>query len=218
MTAKPLSVSHMFCVAAAFGLLSACSGGQRASMSTPSVALDQTPLDYHKIGVQASTEVLEIAMDPGSSSLSAVNTDAIERFVAAYRDRGHGQLVIAMPENGANDQLSSVALNKARTIAWTKGVAYERIDDKAYDAKGANAPLLLAFDVYEAVAPDCLSLAAYDMSDISSNNEPAYFGCAVRSNIAAMLSDPGDLLGEREIEARDNRRVSIVMQAYMTGG
>lgn len=219
MTAKLSAASKIAVLAATLGLVAGCANDLERPMDVPPIALQKTPLDFNQIGVQASTEVLEIALEPGAHSLNQADIDAIERFVAAYRDRGHGHLVMAMPENGANENLSRSALSKARTLAWTKGVAYERIDDKAYDAGGANAPFLLAFDVYEAVAPECLSLAAYDLSDISSNNEPEYFGCSVRANIAAMLSDPGDLLGNREMtDRRDPRRVSLIMEAYRNGG
>ncbi|MEO0466474.1 MAG: CpaD family pilus assembly lipoprotein [Pseudomonadota bacterium] len=219
MTTRTPSAKHIAFFAVALGLVTACSSPiPRANMAAPDIALEKTPLDFNQIQVQASTEVLEIVLAPGSHTLTHFDVDAIEDFVTSYRERGHGQLVLATPENGANASLSRTALTKARTLAWSGGVSYEEMEEKTYDARGADAPMLLAFDVYEVMAPECLSLANYDMSDISSNNEPAYFGCAVRANIAAMLDDPGDLLGERELERRDPRRVSLIAEAYRAGG
>lgn len=174
------------------------------------------PTEQNQIDVRRATEVLEVGINPAASELSGEDRRAVERFVATYRDRGHGKLAMAMPENGPYQQQSVEILKQIRSVAWENGVAWEQIEGSSFNARGANAPILLAFDVYEAVAPECLSLAAYDMSDVSSNNELGYYGCSVRANIAAMLSDPGDLLSRRELGAPDSRRVSLVMEAYRT--
>lgn len=200
--------------ASAAMLLAACANER---VTPPNVMLEGLPTDRHEIQVERATQVLEIALDPAYPTLRREDLRAIERFVAAYRDRGHGGLIMAMPENGPNQQLAVEAVRRARELAWENGVAYERIDGSSYDSHGTNAPLLLAFDAYEAQAPECLSLAAYDMSEVSSNNEPSYFGCTIAYNIAAMLSDPGDLLGERELDAANPERISLIMEAYRTG-
>lgn len=202
--------------AALIGLLGACS--TRPDTPPLPVAVNGTPLDYHPIGVQRQTEVIEIAMEPGFSQLRREELAAIEAFVFAYRQRGHGPLMMIMPENSADQELSVESVRIARELAFENGVAWERIEGRTYDARGQYAPLVLTFESYEAIAPECLSLAAYDLSDISSNNEPAYFGCSVAHNIAAMLADPGDLLGQRQLGPRDARRVSLIMEAYRTGG
>lgn len=196
-------------------LLAACASER---VTPPNVKLEGLPLDNNKIDVQKSQEVLEIAVDPRYPQLRREDVRAMERFVAAYRDRGHGELLMVMPENGLYPDMAVEVVKELRNIAWSHGVAWEEISGASYDAHGMNTPILMSFDVYEAIAPDCLSLAAYNMADISSNNEQSYFGCSVRSNLAAMLADPGDLLSQRELEARDSRRVSLIMEAYRNGG
>ncbi|MEM1105806.1 MAG: CpaD family pilus assembly lipoprotein [Pseudomonadota bacterium] len=203
-------------LAAAAGLaLGAC---QQNDLALPeNVQLEGLPFDNNRIGVERTTEVIEIEVNPAYSDLRIADRRALERFVAAFRDRGHGALVMAMPENGSYPDAAVETLKNVRTLAWENGVAWEQISGSAYEANGLNAPIVLAFDAYEAVAPECLSLAAYDMSDVSSNNEPAYYGCAVRNNIAMMIADPGDLLSRREIDTPDNSRVSVIMEAYRAG-
>lgn len=194
----------------------ACESGPLGA--TPdNVRLEGTPLDRHPIGVEPATEVLEIDLDANFPTLRQEDRRRIESFVDAFRDRGFGELRMVLPENSATPDLAVEAVKEAREIAWARGIAWESIDGAAYDARGTNAPMILAFDVYQAVAPDCQSLAAYDLSDISSNNELGYFGCSVRFNIAQMLADPSDLLGERPLDRRDNGRVSIIMEAYRQG-
>ena len=193
------------------------SGCASERLEPTNVRLSGLPIDNNQIGVEQATEVLEIAINPAYPELQIEDLRALERFVAAYRDRGHGPLVMAMPENGPYPDMAVEVVKQARTLAWERGVAWEQIEGGTFDARGSNAPVILAFDVYNAIAPDCLSLAAYDMADISSNNEPSYFGCSVRANLAAMLADPGDLLALRELDPRDARRVSQIMEAYRNG-
>ncbi|NBC20955.1 MAG: hypothetical protein GVY06_07945 [Alphaproteobacteria bacterium] len=176
-----------------------------------------TPLDNHSIKVRGASEVLELHLDPAFPTLKRADLNKLERFIAAYRDRGHGPLRMVMPENGASPQLAVEAIKVARELAWEKGVAWDEISGSVYEADGRQAPILLTFDVYEAVAPDCRSMAAFDLSDISGNNELGNFGCSVRHNLAQMIADPADLLAERELDPRDSRRVSIIMEAYRQG-
>ncbi|MEM9740366.1 MAG: CpaD family pilus assembly lipoprotein [Pseudomonadota bacterium] len=204
--------SKTFLAGIALAVFGACSNNDLAVPEN--VQLEGLPFDNNRIGVERTTEVLEIEINPLFPELRLADRRALERFVAAYRDRGHGELIMAMPENGPYPDATVGALKNVRTLAWESGVSWEQISGSAYNANGANAPILLAFDAYEAVAPACLSLAAYDMSDVSSNNEPAYYGCAVRNNIAMMLADPGDLLSRREISPGENSPVSLIMEAY----
>lgn len=211
----PAQSSRHLLALAALALAAGCASAP--AKAPHSVRFDTNPLDRHVIGVEAATEVLEIAIDPAYPTLKRADLRAIERFVAAYRDRGHGPLVMAMPENGPYQALAVEAVRVARELAWQKGVSWEQIDGRAFDADGGNAPVMLSFEVYETIAPECRSLAAYDLSDISSNNEQGYFGCAVTQNIAQMIADPGDLLSRRSLDPRDPRRVSVIMEAYRNG-
>lgn len=208
------STVRLFALAVAASLAAGCQSGP--SQVDP-VRLEDTPLDMHQIGVRAASEVIEIHLDPAFPTLKRADLNNLERFIAAYRDRGHGPLRMVMPENDAHPQLAVEAIKVARELAWEKGVAWDAIAGSVYDARGRQAPIVLTFDVYEAVAPDCQSLAAYDFGDVSSNNELPNFGCSVRHNIAAMLADPGDLLAKRELDPRDPRRVSVIMEAYREG-
>lgn len=206
--------ANAFTLALAACLLVACQSVPLSSDPTP---IDGTPLDAHQIGVRAASEVIEIHLDPKYPTLKRADINSLERFIAAYRDRGHGPLRMVMPENDANPQLAVEAIKVAREMAWEKGVAWDAIAGSVYDAGGRNAPIVLTFDVFEAVAPECRSLATIDMGDVSSNNEMPNLGCSVRHNIAAMLADPGDLLARRELDPRDSRRVSVIMEAYREG-
>lgn len=195
--------------------LAGCASGAKQPAN---INLETTPLDLNEITVESMTEMLEIELDPAYPTLKREDVRAVERFVSTYVDRGHGNLIMAVPENAPNRQLAVEAIKVARQIAWERGVSYEAMEGRVFDAAGVNAPIVLAFEAFETTGPNCRSLAAYDLSDISSNNEPSSFGCAVRNNIAAMLADPGDLLGQRTLGPSENERTASVIDAYQTGG
>ena len=195
--------------------LSAC----RSTAAAPTAAqLGGTPLDRHEIGVMPKTEFLEIRLNPQDTQLRQNDRNRIENFVRAYTDSGHGPLVMSMPAEGANSQLAVQAVVEAREIAWSLGVEYEEISGNAYDAQSDRlAPLILAYQSYEAMAPQCDSLARYDMANVSSNNELPTFGCAVRKNMAAMIADPADLLGTHPLDQGDVVRRAVILEKFRNG-
>jgi len=129
---------------------------------------------------------------------------------------GQGQLSMILPEGTSNPQSAIGAIAEAREIAWANGVRYEEISG------GANVfefqPVMtLSFKRYEALAPECDSFGTIDVSSTRSNADLPNLGCSVRTNIAAMIADPSDLLGNRQLDPGDSERRYITFQAYRQG-
>ena len=197
-------------------VISACQSATNAKL--PASYLQGTMLDRHEIGVQAKTEFLEVYLNPSDTQLRQTDRGRIASFIASYNSYGHGPLIMSMPAEGANQQLAVQAIAEAREIAWENGVEYEEISGKAYGAgSDITAPIILAFQSYDAVAPECVSLASLDLSDVSSNNEMPSLGCAVRKNMAAMIADPTDLLGKRPLGPGDAARRDVIMAKFREG-
>ena len=205
-------------LAAALGLsaLAACSS--YAPSNVPDAYLQRTALDRNAIGVEKRTEFLEVAIHPEASELSNADKARVSDFVAAYRDHGHGPLIMSLPTSSANPQLAVAAVAEARAIAYENGVQYDEISGTNHGAGSDVAePMILAFQSYEAIAPDCQSLASVDFSNVSSNNELPTLGCAVRSNLAAMIADPADLLGTRPLDQGDPVRRGNILKKFREG-
>ena len=197
-------------------VLSGCAS--TAPSSVPTSYLQGTALDRNAISVEKKTEFLEVAIHPQASELSLADKAAISNFVAAYRDHGHGPLIMSLPESSANPQLAVAAVAEARAIAYDNGVRYEEIEGTHHGEESlVSEPMILAFQAYEAIAPDCPSLAMTDFSDISTNNERSTLGCAVRSNLAAMIADPADLLGSRPLDKADPLRRAVILEKFRQG-
>lgn len=177
-----------------------------------------TPLDRNPIGVTQKTEFLEVHLNPGDAQLRQVDRNRLSNFISGYNTKGHGPLIMSMPAGSANQQFAVQAIAEAREIAWEHGVEYEEITGNAYGAGGdVTAPIILAYQAYDAVAPDCVSLASLDISDVGSNNELPTFGCAIRKNMAAMIVDPADFLGQRELDPGDTARRAVIMEKFRAG-
>ncbi len=205
-------------LAAGLACLAAAGCASHAPSAVSADYLQGTALDRNPIGVAKRTEFLEIAIHPEASQLSLKDRAQIQNFVMAYRKSGHGPLIMSLPQSTANPQLAIQAVVEARAIAWDNGVEYEEIEGTAYGEGSMFAePMILAFQTYEAIAPDCPSLATQDFSDLTSNNELPTLGCSVRTNMAAMIADPGDLLGLRALDQGDPVRRGVILEKFREG-
>ncbi len=216
MTQLPKHTPVLMALGAGLVVLGACASA--APTAVPQSYLEGTALDRNAIEVSKRTEFLEIAIHPEASELSSADRDRIRSFVSAYRQAGHGPLVLSLPEVSANPQLAVAAVSEARAIAWEQGVAYSEIAGTSHGEGAATSePMIMAYQAYDAVAPDCQSKAHFDMSDVRSNNTAPDLGCAVRTNLAAMIADPADLLGQRPIDPSDISRREVIMQKFRAG-
>lgn len=177
-----------------------------------------TPLERNQIGVAENTAFLEIPVRATRTRLSLDDRAQIAAFFREFKRVGSGPLVMSLPSGGVNAQSAVRALAEAREIAYELGVDYTEIAGGNYPANGRqDAPLVFAFTTYEAIAPDCPTLASVDVSDTRSNNELPTLGCAVRTNMAAMIAEPGDLLGTRPLGEGDVNRRQLQTEQYRRG-
>lgn len=200
----------------AFGLtaLSACSTAPGSPAATRAEYMNQGAFDHNKIEVVKRTEYLEVAIDPVASEITNKSRSDIRAFVQAYTAQGKGPLVLSLPTSSRNPQLAISAIAEAREIAYETGVAYDELNGATH---ASSEPMVLAFQYYEALKPDCGLASEYDFSDIRSNNDMRSLGCSVRTNLAAMIADPSDLLGVTAIGPADSLRRSNILEKFREG-
>lgn len=214
ITSKPQN-AILFLGASLLGL-GACASSAPTAISAE--YLQGTALSRNEVGVTKRTEFLEISLSPQAGELSDGDRARIRSFVGMYAQRGHGPLVMSLPAASSNPQLAVTAVAEARSIAWEKGIQYDEISGTSHGAGEAYAqPLILAFQVYDAVAPECGSKAEHDFGDVASNNNLPTLGCSVRTNLAAMIADPADLLGNRPLGPGDASRREIILEKFRQG-
>ncbi len=213
-----VSKSHRTLLAFGAGLMTLGACASHAPTAVPAEYLGGTALSRNEVGVTKRTEFLEVALHPEAGELSEGDRTRIRNFVSAYAQKGHGPLVLSLPEASANPQLAVTAIAEARSIAWEKGIQYDEIAGTSHGASAAYAqPMILAFQAFDAVAPECLSKAALDFADVSSNNNLPTLGCSVRTNLAAMIADPADLLANRPLDPGDLVRREVILEKFRAG-
>lgn len=208
---RPIMIS-----ATALLILAGCSTND-ASHVDPSYFGANT-LERHELSAAAKQEYLEIDLNPEDSQLRLGEIAKIKAFVATYKSKGHGPLIMSIPNSGETEALAVRAAADAREIAWQRGIDYQEIQGMAYDASGVQrAPMILAFTSYDAIKPDCQSLGEVDFADAKSNSDMPTLGCAVRQNMAAMIADPADVFGDRPTEEGDIDRRNSQLQLFRQG-
>lgn len=171
-----------------------------------------------QITAEEITAELKIDTYTAGEKLGPLEREAVKTFAEAYLEEGHGSVVISRPGGGSDDGAAMRAAADVRAIMLVEGVDAGRISEGPYDASGARlAPLVVSYRTYEAVVPRCPDLSQVDFAATGTNTALPSFGCAVYSNLAAMIADPSDLVGNHEMDPADIGRRGVVMSKYRQG-
>ncbi|MDO8290401.1 MAG: CpaD family pilus assembly protein [Parvibaculum sp.] len=169
----------------------------------------------HPISVQPDVPTLNIA---ASSGLSVEDRAALEGFVDAYKERGHGALTVATPSGSSNTAIAMNVLADVRDTLTQSGVPANRVSYTPYRASAANqtAPIIVSYKRFVAVASPCGDWS--DSYSYNPNNTPTRnLGCTTQNNLAAMVADPADLVTPRVMTASDAARRGEVFTKYRKG-
>lgn len=173
---------------------------------------------HTQIVAQETTAELKIGTVVSGEKLGARERDAVKGFASAYRQEGHGAVIISRPSNGPDDISAMRAAADARAVMLAEGIDQAMIAEGTYDGTGARgAPLIISYRTYEAVAPNCPDISHWDFADTYSNSALPSLGCAVAVNLAAMIANPSDLVGAQPMDPADTSRRSIVFSKYRAG-
>lgn len=173
---------------------------------------------HTQIIAEETTAELKIGDIVPGEKLGLQERAAVRAFALAYQDEGHGAVIISRPSNGPDDISAMRASADARAIMLAEGVQQAYIAEGTYDGTGARAaPLIISYRTYNAVVPGCPDLSSIDFTDTSSNAPLPSFGCAVATNLAAMIANPSDLVGVQSMDPADIDRRSIVLSKYRSG-
>lgn len=216
MSISSRSSRSLLAIGAGLITLGACASSAPTAVTAD--MLHGTELTRNEVKVAERTEFLEIAIRPELSELTEADRERIRNFVGVYAQRGHGPIVMSLPAATSNPQLAVTAVAEARSIAWEKGIEYDEISGTSHGAGEAySQPMILAFQLYDAVAPECKQKSELDFADVTSNGPLPTLGCSVRTNFAAMIADPADLLGTRPLDPADLDRRTVILAKFREG-
>lgn len=109
------------------------------------------------------------------------------------------------------------AASDTRRLILGGGYADSSIANEAYHASGRDAPLRISYLRYVAEGPECGRDWSENLARAYQNTPYPNFGCSSQRNLAAMVSNPADLLGPRTMTPSDANRRFKMYEKYVKG-
>jgi pilus assembly protein CpaD len=176
--------------------------------------------DRHPIVLADAPRTLDVFMN-SPSSLDPRQRADVWAFAQEYRRHGRGPIVAQVPASTAGAQHALSAIRAALAEGGLPGAYVSAAPYQPADPTVA-APIRLSFQRLQAkVASQCGQWPQdLGVSDPGFNlrNDPYWnLGCAARSNMAAQIADPVDLVRGRVESPPDTIRRSKVIEAVREG-
>ena len=171
----------------------------------------------HPITLEQSAKTIDIPVGMHSEALTPASRSAITGFARDFLYENAAVIQIMVPSGGENESSAGYLAKKIRTHLMRNKVRSDRIDTIAYSAAGSSgAPIRLA---YPRVAAKTLPCGTHPDGLKSSGENFNYFdfGCSTQQNLAAMVSNPQDLIQPRGWTERDSMRRSAITEKYRKG-
>src|SRR5882724_1324167 len=203
-----MNLENLFRAAALCSILVAgsCSATNDGSM------ISEDGIANHPIAVEPSFRELKVQFAGGADGISAEDAVKFDAFLADFRAHGNGSLGVSVP-NGAS---SRAAITFFGERAASTGISRDKILVSTHDVTGGDMRVTVNYIAYTASTAACGDWSE-DLSFSGDNLTPKNFGCSVQHNIAAMVSDPRDLLEPRRFDPADANRAGTVVTNYEQG-
>jgi pilus assembly protein CpaD len=178
-----------------------------------------TPGERHPIIVSQQLNKMSVKVARGASGLTPVQRASVIDFLTRYRvaDAGNSKLVISVPSGSANEVSAMNAVADMRPILADQGFSESAVSIEPYHAEGdPQPPVRIAFLRYAAEGPTCGKWPS-NVAENPRNVNYENFGCAQQKNLAAMVSNPADLLGPRTMTPASADRRDTTWGKYIKG-
>jgi pilus assembly protein CpaD len=166
----------------------------------------------HPITVEARYTAIELPFSAPAAGLLPEDAARLDEFVARYLERGTGALSISAP--AGRDASAAISYFGERLASL--GVARSRILVGTHDAASGKQGVEIGYMGYVARTDSCGDWSK-DLSNTAANQSAPNFGCAVQHNIAAMVSDPRDLVQPQPMTDSDATRRAAMLGKYEKG-
>ncbi len=159
-----------------------------------------------------------ILLGAGGALLTADEAAQLGVFADDFAKLGRGNLVVSYPIGASNDAAAQKLVREIQMRLYASGIEISKMGFGPYQANNqTNAPVILAFNRYEVAPLECKPWTEINPQKTASNLPTERFGCAQRANLAAMVIDPGDLIGDRKDQPRDAARAQVGIDLHRKG-
>lgn len=190
---------------------------QQESFDGGRVVLD--PTQRHPIIVSQQPHRMSLNVSRGAAGLNPAQRASIIDFLTRYRaaDAGNSKLIIAVPSGSANEIAAMNAVAEMRPILQDQGFSETLVSIEPYHTEGnPQPPIRISYLRFAADGPNCGKWPS-NLAETSRNLNYENFGCAQQRNLAAMTSNPADLLGPRTMTPASAERRDITWEKYVKG-
>lgn len=184
-------------------------GGCSSPSGSEKMTFDD-PVANHPILVQPSSQSLKVDVSPGG--IAPAEMARLDAFVSDYQAHGNGKIVISA-RAGA---LANAEMGKIADRINAMGVSRDQILVANRDGAPGDGAVELNYVSYQANTAPCGDWSE-NLSYTMDNKTAPNLGCAVQHNIAAMVTDPRDLMGPRPVDGADADRRATVITNYEKG-
>ena len=177
------------------------------------------PTQRHPILVSQQPHKMSLRVARGAAGLSPAQRASVIDFLAKYRvtDAGNSKLIISVPSGSANEIASMNAVADMRPILADQGFSESAISIEPYHAEGdPQPPVRVSYLRFAAEGPECGKWTS-NVAETTRNVNYENFGCAQQKNLAAMVSNPSDLLGPRTMTPASADRRDVTWGKYVKG-
>ena len=182
------------------GVALLAAAGCGSTSNGPEQAL--TIKEEHPISVDSQVVTLTIGRRP--EGLSDLDTARLRAFADAYLNNGHGPITITSPTGGSDQAESDALAASTRETLSRLGVNLSDVRESSYvAANSATGDIILSYTHYVATASACGIWKGVRGRDYRNMRSPN-FGCSAQSNLAAMITDPHDLIRPATMTAPDS--------------
>lgn len=172
--------------------------------------------ENNPIKVAESIERLELYARPDGLELSARDRFAVSQFLEAYRANGDGPLYINMPSVAKSTMGAQQTQTMLQTMVAQSGINPQALQSGEYQSSPrVPSPVIVSYRTLRAIPADCRYMNS--LSHTSENTPYSSFGCSQSSNLAAMVSDPRQLLEPYATSSPNSQRRTVVYDKYIQG-
>ncbi len=176
----------------------------------------RTLLDNHTPHIKAVEA--RVILQGFQGGLTNKEASALKDFATDYANSGRGDIVISYPQGTMMDGQTDSLLRDAQKRLFLEGVDFAKMTFAPYQSapNGVNA-IVLSFAKYTAEEVKCKPWSEIDAKLVAGNLTPERFGCAKNANLAQMLVDPSDLLGDAKPDQASADKAIKGIDKYRNG-
>lgn len=173
----------------------------------------------HPITIDQMPKVLDIPVGSRATHLSRELAGVVRQFADEAKDAGAPEIIVMVPIGTRNEAAAQSVAYSAQAAMASSGYGSHNVQIRPYavDMPNAIAPVRL---IYETVGAKTANPCGRWQDEIGADSDPngySEYGCSTQSNLAAMVSNPSDLLYPRTVTPADAARQVRVFENYQNG-